>query len=186
VGKVLVFIYDDMADYEMTFTCCMLNGNLEHKITPAAYTMDNVKALSNLIYTPVMTIREALECDDIEGLIIPGGAGNDQRPELTELIKLVCEKGKLTAAICGGPKFLAVAGVLEGKKFTTSIPPEYFKDKNMKDPFNRDNFINEKVVRDGNIITSPGTAFVDFTAEILDFYNLFENEAEKKEFLETF
>ena len=37
MGKIFVYIYNDMADYEITFTCYMLNGNIKHKITPVAY-----------------------------------------------------------------------------------------------------------------------------------------------------
>jgi transcriptional regulator GlxA family with amidase domain len=186
MGKIFVYIYNDMADYEITFTCYMLNGNIKHKITPIAYTMNNIKALSGIIYTPVMTVNEAIEYDNIEGLIIPGGKNDEQRPELTKLINKTYKKGKLTAAICVGPRFLARAGVLEDKKFTTSLSPEYFVEEKKEDPFNWDNFIKQKVIRDGNIITAPGVSFVDFTAEIMDFYKLFEDEAGKKDFGDTF
>lgn len=50
------------------------------------------------------------------------------------------------------------------------------------DPFPRENFILERVVRDGNIIIAQGIAFIDFAIEICDWFNLFENKEEKDNF----
>lgn len=49
-----------------------------------------------------------------------------------------------------------------------------------EDPFPRDTYVNENVVRDNNIITAVGNAFVDFSIEILDYFGKFKDEAEKK------
>ncbi len=38
------------------------------------------------------------------------------------------------------------------------------------------------MVRDGNIITSVGEAFVDFSIEICDWFNLFDSSKEKNDF----
>ena len=61
--------------------------------------------------------------------------------------------GKITAAICASPAvFLAPLGLLEGKKFTCYPGME----KNVKGGI----WLSEKVVVDGNLVTSraPGTA----------------------------
>lgn len=50
------------------------------------------------------------------------------------------------------------------------------------DPFPRENFILERVVRDRNIITAQGIAFIDLAIEICDWFNLFENKEEKDNF----
>ena len=38
------------------------------------------------------------------------------------------------------------------------------------------------MVRDGNIITAQGIAFIDFAIEICDWFNLFESQGEKESF----
>lgn len=50
------------------------------------------------------------------------------------------------------------------------------------DPFPRENFVSERVVRDGNVITAQGTAFIDFAIEICDWFNLFENQEDRDNF----
>lgn len=52
-----------------------------------------------------------------------------------------------------------------------------------EDPFPRENYEKSQVVRDGNIITSVGEAFVDFfSIEICDWFNLFDSSKEKNDF----
>ena len=51
-----------------------------------------------------------------------------------------------------------------------------------KDPFPRENFVLERVVRDENIITAQGIAFIDFAIEICDWFNLFENQEDRNNF----
>lgn len=59
------------------------------------------------------------------------------------------------------------------------IQKEYFP-KVLVDPFPRDTYINKNVVRDNNIITAVGNAFVDFSIEILDYFGRFKDEKEKR------
>ena len=49
----------------------------------------------------------------------------------------------------------------------------------------RENFLEKRVVRDRNIITAQGIAFVDFAIEICDWFNLFENQKEKESFVKS-
>ena len=37
-------------------------------------------------------------------------------------------------------------------------------------------------MRDKNVITAQGTAFIDFAIEICDWFNLFENQEDKDNF----
>lgn len=108
------------------------------------------------------------------------------RPELIQLIKKLDEEGKLLSAICAGPRFLAKAGILDKVKYTTSIKKwTQLQKDNFKedDPFPRENFIEERVVRDQNVITATGIAFIDFAVEICDWFNLFNNEQDKIDFM---
>lgn len=96
---------------------------------------------------------------------------DEQREELTELIKKLHSEQKLLAAICRGPSFFARAGVLKDALYTTTYSEDLVKELDIKDPFNRENFRDDFVVIDQHYITAKGNAFVDFAVEILDRFD---------------
>lgn len=179
MGRLLCFIYEGMVDFEMTLACHLVDKEL---IT-ISYESKIIRSKSGICYYPICTVKEALNYADIDGLIIPGGYNDEQRYELTELINKLNNHGKLLSAICAGPQYLARAGVLKGKKYTTTLTEDKLKEYFplvTEDPFPRDTYVNENVVRDTNIITAVGNAFVDFAIEIGDYFSNFKNEEEKK------
>jgi len=91
-----------------------------------------------------------VEAQPFDLLFIPGGPGviilrEDGRP--AKLAKAYASQGKLVAAICAAPMVLSDAGLLAGKRFTahfsvhTNLPGV---------------LANERVVKDGNLLTSRG------------------------------
>jgi 4-methyl-5(b-hydroxyethyl)-thiazole monophosphate biosynthesis len=90
-------------------------------------------------------------------LLIPGGPGikavrADGRA--AHLAKAYSQSGKPIAAICAAPTVLKDAGLLAGKRFTShaGVLPELPQ-----------SLVQERVVEDGNLITSRGAATsVDF------------------------
>jgi len=90
-------------------------------------------------------------------LLIPGGPGvktlrTDGRP--TQLAKAYVQAGKPVAAICAAPTVLMDAGLLEGKRFTAHFSVQNELPQALA---------NERVVLDGNLITSRGAGTaVDF------------------------
>jgi len=100
--------------------------------------------------------------DDYDGIIIPGGsrgcANLERSKAAMDLISSMDERGKLVAAICAAPALLAKAGVLKNRK--AAVYPGMEREI----PYPRP----EKVVADGNVITSqgPGTA-MEFSLAIV-------------------
>ena len=94
------------------------------------------------------------------------------------------------AGICGaGTILMAQAGILNSVKYTTPLMPWNEKHKEIFDienPFPAKNYCSNKCVRDGNVITSIGTAFIEFSTEICDYFELFETAEEKEEFIKGF
>lgn len=83
---------------------------------------------------------------------------------------------------------LAKSGVLNNVNYTTPIVEwiqEHTKAFGGENPFARERIILERVVRDKNIITAQGNAFIDFAVEICDWFNLFENEVDKEDFIKS-
>jgi len=185
MGKILVFIFDGMTDYEITFLMHLLNTSADKEIITIAYEDKIIKGRSGFLCKPSRLITDVLK-EDVDGLIIPGGWYGDTRPELMELIHDLNSKGKLVSAICGaGTVFLAKAGVFHNVKYTTPIvewTQEHIDVFGEKDPFPRENFLSDRVVRDGNIITAQGIAFIDFAIEICDWFHLFESQEDRDDF----
>ncbi len=182
--RIFVFIYDDMADFEITFITHLLGADLAMEVVTISYEDKLIRSKSGVTYKPSKLIKNVLE-EDADGLIIPGGWNGEIRPELIELIQNINSKGNLLGAICAGPRFLAKAGVLDNVRYTTSIvdwTETHKKDFMEEDPFPRQNFILDRVIRDGNIITAQGTAFIDFAVEIVDWFGGFDDEEDKNAF----
>ncbi len=186
-NKIFIFIYNEMADFEITPIAHILGTDLGKEIITIAYDNDIIKSMSGLEYKPKVLVKDVVE-ETTDGLIIPGGWNSELRPELIQLIENVNSQGKLLGAICGGPYFLAKSNILQNRRYTTSMVEwtEMYKQQYGEiDPFPRETFVNERVVVDKNLITSQGIAFIDFACEICDWFKLFKNEDERKQFLKA-
>ena len=186
MGKILLFIFDGMTDYQITFITHLLSADADKKIITIAYEDKIIKSRSGILYKPARLVADVLN-EEVEGLIICGGWYGDVRHELIQLIYNLNLERKLLAAICGsGTVFLAKAGVLNDVKYTTPIVEWTQKHIDVfgeKDPFPRENFVLERVVRNENVITAQGIAFIDFAIEICDWFSLFENQEDRDNFV---
>ena len=189
MGKILLFIFDNMTDYEITFIAHLLKADAGKEVITISYEDKLVKGTSGLLYKPDKLVKEVLK-DDVEGLIICGGWFGEVREELIELIRKLDSQNKLLAGICGaGTFFLATAGVLNRVSYTTPITS--WSKKHMEvfgsvDPFPRENYIEKRVVSDKNIITALGTAFIDFAVEVCNCLQLFESEEDRDRFIKLY
>lgn len=118
------------------------------------------------------------DLENYDGLVLPGGLPgatnlrDDKR--VIELTQDFNNREKLVAAICAAPIVLEEAGVIEGKNMTSY--PGF--EENLKSG----NYKEEKVVIDGNILTSRGPALaVNFAIEIARYLLGDEKAEELKE-----
>ena len=102
---------------------------------------------------PVEVEKEAKDIDmsQYDGVVIPGGYAPDlmrRYPEMVKIVREAYQKGKVISAICHAGWMLVSAGILKGKKATG-----FFAIKD--DLVNAGaHYVDEEVVRDGNLITS--------------------------------
>ena len=187
MGKILLFVYNDMADFEFTYATHLLGHELGKQIVVAAYDKSPIVSKGGVTYLPHTTISE-VDANEFEGFIIPGGWNPVVKQEMLDLINQFYQKDKLLAAICAGPRYFAKAGILDKVKYTTSIV-EWNETRrstfNEEDPFPRQNFVNKRVVRDRNVITSKGISFVDFGIEVANYFGMFNTDDEKLELYKT-
>ena len=120
---------------------------------------------------------------DYDLLFLPGGQpGTDNLaadPRVLGMVREFCNLGKWVTAICAAPAVLAKAGILEHKN-VTSYPNE-----NQAEIFKGAHYLDNLVVRDGNIITSRGVGTVfHFAYALVDALGL-KSEPLKKAMLFT-
>ena len=126
-------------------------------------------------------VMSDLSIDDVttyDALVLPGGnpgyvnLERDQR--VLRLIRAAHDAGKYVGAICAAPHVLGVAGIMEGVTATCYPGIEIPGAQR----------VEERVVRQGKIITSqgPGTA-IDFAIDLVEVLTTKENAQEVRKAL---
>ena len=104
-----------------------------------------------------LTVEE-INVSDFDAVVFVGGPGCLEcldNEKSYRLLKEAIEKNKVLGSICISPVILAKAGVLKGKKATVwSLPLDRSPIKILE--AQGAEFVDEKVVWDGNIITGNG------------------------------
>ena len=119
-------------------------------VTTASLVGKHVRG-SHDITVEADTLLDSVNVDHFDALVLPGGPGAKtlrESPRVLEVIQRAASSGKLVAAVCAAPTALEAAGVLKGKRATVypgnQLPSAYY--------------VEERVVEDGNIVTSRGPA----------------------------
>lgn len=154
--KVLCILFPGFEEIE-TIAPIDLLRRAGAEVTVASLTGDTlVTGRCNVTVQADAALAEVAD-REFDLLLLPGGPGvkgmrADGRP--AQLAKAFFQRGKLVAAICAAPTVLADAGLLEGKRFTAhfSVHGELTQALGA-----------ERVVEDGNLVTSRGAGTaVDF------------------------
>lgn len=102
------------------------------------------------------------DAPSLDLLIVPGGPGartQMQNPAVLDFIRNQAARCELVASVCTGALILAAAGLLKGKRATTHWSAHQALAK-----FDDITVVQERFVRDGNVVTSAGiSAGIDMT-----------------------
>lgn len=127
---------------------------------------DPVKCSRSVYLVPDDSLESASKDGLFDAVVLPGGFGGSDifaaSPLIGQVLKRHEEGGKIIATICASALALKSHGVALGKKITSHPwKADHFKDTNYI-------YLNERVVKDGQFITSrsPGTAF-EFAVSIV-------------------
>lgn len=181
MGKILCYIYDDMADFEISLLLHRLRNTGKREVIAISENLTGIQAQSGLRYVADKRIEDIKNFDEVEALIIPGGPINNEQNEIGPTALELIDSGKLVAAICFGPQFLGRAGILDRYNYTTSCSEEKIQQLGCSDPYNRKNYVDSRTVVDRNLITAKGYAFVDFALEVCEYLNIFESDKQRYE-----
>lgn len=176
--KILCYLYENMADFEIVFTLHCLHDVGKLEIISVSDTKERITAQSGLTYSPDMQISELDDAflNECEGLLIPGGPINQNQNEICPIIQKMEKKGKIVAALCFAPQFLGRAGLLKDHQFTTTVSRQYIENLGCEDPFCWENYEEKRLVMDRNIVTAKGLAFVDMAEKLSELFQVFPNE----------
>lgn len=179
--KILCYIYNDMADFEISVLLHYLKNIGGYEITAISDDSGLITAQSGLHCMPDKKVSGIGDLSGYDGLIIPGGPIDNNQNGICPVIRELIKRNKLVAAICFAPQFLGRAGVLKEYTYTTSCTEETIRSLGVEDPFPRENYRNERVVVDRNVITAQGHAFVDFAEAVCKYLDVFETEEMRRE-----
>jgi protease I len=148
-GKVAILVENDYQDQEVWVPLYRLReeGYETVVVGPRAGQYLSKYGYPIQAQVPASEIRSA----DLAGVVIPGGWAPDrlrQDKGVLKLVKDLFDRGAVVASICHGGWVLASAGVARGRRLTSY--------KAIRDDMVHAgaDFVDEEVVRDGNLITS--------------------------------
>jgi deglycase len=148
-GKVAILVENDYQDQEVWYPLYRLR---EEGYQTVVVGPRSAEYKSKHGY-PIRAEAAASEvrADDFLGVVIPGGWAPDrlrQDPAVLRLVKDLCDQRRVVASICHGGWVLASAGVCKGRRMTSY---QAIRDDMIHAGAA---FVDEEVVRDGNLITS--------------------------------
>lgn len=169
--QVLFVILEQFADFEYPFLANALQDRIQDKtsdyeVKSISVSKKALKSLGGFTVLPDYDVEDYLV--DYAALILIGGTSwrTEEAKKIAPILKQASESGKVIGAICDATVFLGMNGLLNDKKHTSNTlesliegAGEYY--------IGQDHYQNQQAVRDGNLITANGTAYLEFTKEVL-------------------
>ncbi len=171
-------VYDTLADWEIGhLTVELRTGRFTGqpwKVVTVAESAEPVTTMGGLRIVPDMVLAE-LEPEDGDLLVLAGSGQWDDGggDAFAKMAQRFLDHGVPVAAICGATAGLARAGILDERRHT-SAAKEYLQATGYQ---GSDNYVDERAVVDGDLITAGPDSPVQFARATLERLGL---AAEKK------
>ena len=171
---VVLYATDTMADWEYAHVTAGLamaveQGSDRFRLRVLADGQGEVTTKGLLRLRADADLGE-VDPEDVALLVLPGAdTWFDGHDRVLDLARLLLERHTPVAGICGATYGLARAGLLDDRAHTSNardflVPSGYA---------GADRYLDERVVEDGDVITAPATAPVDFGAAVFRRLELF-------------
>ena len=179
--KVLIFLFDGFADWEIAYLTPEINKNKEFELIYFSKDGQPVSSMGGLTILPNTSLKE-VDTKEVDMLILPGGDAweKDTNTEIEPIVKALFSSGKGIAAICAATTYLGKIGILNHLKHTSNdleylkgIAPQYTGEEK---------YIHSLAVSDKHIITASGLGAIEFTKEIFDKLEFFDSATIEKWF----
>jgi transcriptional regulator GlxA family with amidase domain len=171
---VVLYATDTMADWEYSYVTAGLamaveQGSDRFRLRVLADGQGEVTTKGLLRLRADADLGE-VDPEDVALLVLPGAdTWFDGHDRVLDLARVLLERHTPVAGICGATYGLARAGLLDDRAHTSNardflVPSGYA---------GADRYLDERVVEDGDVITAPATAPVDFGAAVFRRLELF-------------
>jgi putative intracellular protease/amidase len=161
--KALLLVFPGFSEFEITVATAVLRAGV--RVETVALEAAPVAGEAGLRVVPDRTV-DACDPADYEALLVPGSEDFSSIMDLQaihNLIRAMDARGRLVAAICGGPLLLAKAGILSNRQYTVGLYRRY---RDLLGCFDEALFTYAPLVEAGNVLTAQGFAFVEFGLRI--------------------
>lgn len=173
--KVLFVLLNDYADWEAASLAAALNEEPEGQgqkfdVKTVSLTKEPIKSIGGFTVLPDYGMDDAPA--DFAGLILIGGNSwrQEESKRVMELIDRALEKKAVIGAICDATVFLGRNGLFNDIEHTSNYL-EDLKETAGDRYSNESGYLHQQAVRNGQIITANGTAFLEFGKEVLEALN---------------
>lgn len=170
--KVLFVLLEEFADWEAASLAAALNEKpfdreQRYVVKTVSLSKEPVRSIGGFTVLPDYTLDEI--GDDFAGVILIGG--NSWRKEesgaVMGLVQKALDGGKVVGSICDACVFLGMNGLLNNGPHTSNRL-ESLKAASGDHYTGETTYIEQQAVRDGNIITANGSAFLEFGKEVME------------------
>jgi putative intracellular protease/amidase len=171
-------VYDTLADWEFGYVTAHLGNGMHHRepgscrIVTVGPTRAPIRTMGGLRIVPDLALTELAPADS--ALLVLSGAGSWESGVLAPFAhaaRTFLVAGTPVAAICGATYGLAVEGLLDDRPHT-SAGREYLE--TARSYRGSAHYVDELVVRDGDLITASPVAPVEFARAIFDRLDVYE------------
>ena len=169
--KIAVLLYPACSLQEittLTSTLCLSFGqSLDYLASEKkVYTSEEgLQVIPDFTFAEVQNVK--YDCIILPGTLEPFVSLYDSR--LISFLERVDTKRTIVAAISSSPMFLGKAGLLRSRYYTGGLNMELVEYFSFLE---KENFLHQPVVKDKNVITAIGFAYVEFSQTVLDALGL--------------
>lgn len=171
VKEVLFVVLEEYADWEAASIAAALNeepetGERKYRVKTVSLSKDPVTSIGGFRVVPDYTVDEV--GNDFAGLVLIGGNSwhKEESKAVMALVQKALDADKVLGAICGATEFLGMNGVLNNIQHTGNRLDE-LQEAAGENYTNAARYVEQQAVRDGNVITANGSAFLEFGKEVM-------------------
>lgn len=174
-GDIYVLVFDGLADWEPAHALTELRRADKRNVVTVGFDGRAVVSMGGLRIMPDRPLND-VAVSQISLFLLPGGdlwdAGNYPEPELSALLRQLAADGIPIAAICGGTRALAGAGLLNDRRHTSTVPGDL---DDVVGYSGGGHYVTAQAVTDRGVITASGLASVDFAREVFALLGVFSD-----------
>ena len=169
--KIAILLYPACSLQEITtltsILCLSFGQSLDYLASEKkVYTSEEgLQVIPDFTFAEVQNVK--YDCIILPGTLEPFVSLYDSR--LISFLERVDTKRTMVAAISSSPMFLGKAGLLRSRYYTGGLYMELVEYFSFLE---KENFLHQSVVKDKNVITAIGFAYVEFSQTVLDTLGL--------------